>query len=81
MEKKEINGKGGVINKITQNEIFSYLSGKNFKDENFPVASVLIKKNVREIIRVFYSFARTSDDIADSENLTSLKKLKILFKK
>ena len=50
MQKKEINGKGGVIKKITQNEIFSYLSGKNFKDENFPVASVLIKKNVREII-------------------------------
>ena len=30
------------------------------------------------MIRVFYSFARISDDIADSENLTSFKKLKIL---
>ena len=55
-----------------------YLSGKNFKDENFPVASTLIKKGVRDIIRIFYSFARISDDIADNNNLTSLKKLKIL---
>jgi len=54
------------------------LSGKNFKDENFPVASLLIKKNVRDIIRIFYSFARISDDIADNNTLTSFKKLKIL---
>ena len=33
---------------------------------------------MREVIRVFYSFARISDDIADSDNLNSFKKLKIL---
>ena len=33
---------------------------------------------MRKVIRVFYSFARISDDIADSDNLTSFKKLKIL---
>ena len=33
---------------------------------------------MRDIIRIFYSFARISDDIADNNNLTSLKKLKIL---
>ena len=33
---------------------------------------------MRDIIRIFYSFARISDDIADNNKLTSLKKLKIL---
>ena len=33
---------------------------------------------MRDIIRIFYSFARISDDIADNKNLTSFKKLKIL---
>ena len=84
----ETSGKGGVIKKITQKEILSYLSGKNFMDENFPVASgifqliisknILIKKDVKEIIRTFYSFARISDDIADNNKLSPFKKLKIL---
>ena len=47
-------------------------------DENFPVASGLIKKDVKEIIRTFYSFARISDDIADNNKLSPFKKLKIL---
>lgn len=34
--------------------------------ENFPVASVLIPKNLRQHILNIYAFARTADDIADT---------------
>ena len=54
------------------------LSGKNFTDENFPVASFIIKKNIQKYIRAFYFFARTADDIADHKNLQSSEKIKIL---
>tara|TARA_B100001559_G_C16450086_1_gene598820 strand:+ start:280 stop:1107 length:828 start_codon:yes stop_codon:yes gene_type:complete len=54
------------------------LSGKNFTDENFPVASFIIKKNIQKYIRAFYFFARTADDIADHNNLRSSEKIKIL---
>ena len=54
------------------------LSGKNFTDENFPVASFIIKKNIQKYIRAFYFFARTADDIADHNKLRSSEKIKIL---
>ena len=74
----EILGKGGSIKKINDKYIYSLLSGKNFKDENFPVASFMINRKLKEFIRHFYFFARTSDDIADHEKLTPKEKLKIL---
>ena len=40
-------------------------SGKGDKDENFPVASILIDKRFREPVMVFYRFARIADDVAD----------------
>ncbi|MBK6912320.1 MAG: squalene synthase HpnC [Ignavibacteriales bacterium] len=36
--------------------------------ENFPVASFLIKKNLRKHVSIIYWFARTADDIADEGN-------------
>jgi squalene synthase HpnC len=42
-------------------------SGKGHKDENFPVASILIKPEYRAPIMSFYRFARAADDIADHE--------------
>ncbi len=36
--------------------------------ENFPVASFLIKKNLRKHVAIIYWFARTADDIADEGN-------------
>ncbi len=54
------------------------MSGKNFKDENFPVASFVISKNIKEFIRLFYSFARTADDIADHESISKTEKLRVL---
>ncbi len=40
-------------------------SGKGHRDENFPVASVLLKRVHRAPIMAFYRFARAADDIAD----------------
>ena len=74
----EIPGKGGSIKKINEKYIYSLLSGKSFKDENFPVASFMINRKLKEFIRHFYFFARTSDDIADHEKLRPTEKLKIL---
>ena len=74
----EILGKGGSIKKINDKYIYPLLSGKSFKDENFPVASFIINKKLRAFIRHFYFFARTSDDIADHEKLGPKEKLRIL---
>jgi squalene synthase HpnC len=40
-------------------------SGKGHKDENFPVASFIIKPRHRAAVMAFYHFARKADDIAD----------------
>jgi hydroxysqualene synthase len=40
-------------------------SGKGHKDENFPVASWILKPEYRAPIMAFYRFARAADDIAD----------------
>lgn len=50
-------------------------SGKGARDENFPVASWLIRKRHRPVILAFYEFVRTADDIADHPTLDSAEKL------
>lgn len=50
-------------------------SGKGARDENFPVASWLIKSRHRPVILAFYEFVRTADDIADHPSLGSDEKL------
>ena len=52
------------------------MSGKSYSDENFPVASFLMTKKIRNIVRIFYFFARMADDIADHKNLSSNQKKK-----
>ncbi|GMU84931.1 MAG: phytoene synthase [Ignavibacteriales bacterium] len=42
--------------------------------ENFPVASILLPKDLRKHIAVIYWFARTADDIADEGNKTQLER-------
>ena len=54
------------------------LSGKNYKDENFPVSSFLIDKKLQKIIRAFYFYARTADDVADNSSIKTKEKLRIL---
>ena len=63
---------------IEEKDVVKLLSGKTFTDENFPVASFVIKKNIQKYIRAFYFFARTADDIADHSTLLSKEKVKIL---
>src|SRR4249920_1454904 len=50
-------------------------SGKGSGDENFPVASWLIKPQYRPAILAFYEFVRVADDIADHATLPSAEKI------
>jgi hydroxysqualene synthase len=47
--------------------------------ENFPVGSLLFPRESRKYIYSIYSFARTADDIADSDNLSENEKLSGLY--
>ncbi len=53
-------------------------SGKTHRDENFPVASVLIERRHRPVILAFYRFARDADDVADHATLPAEEKLRLL---
>jgi squalene synthase HpnC len=53
-------------------------SGKGHRDENFPVASFLIRPRHRGAILAFYNFVRTADDIADHATLAPEQKLALL---
>jgi farnesyl-diphosphate farnesyltransferase len=53
-------------------------SGKWRGDENFPVGSWLIRRDLRVHVHAFYRFARNADDIADSPTLAAAEKLRRL---
>jgi squalene synthase HpnC len=53
-------------------------SGKTHRDENFPVASVLIAPKYRAPIMAFYDFVRAADDISDHPALLPQQKLDLL---
>jgi squalene synthase HpnC len=53
-------------------------SGKTHRDENFPVASVLIAPRHRAPILAFYNFVRAADDISDHATLAPREKLDML---
>ena len=48
---------------------------KNQKDENFPVAGLLIKSSLRPLVNAYYRAARYCDDIADAPDLSARQKL------
>jgi hydroxysqualene synthase len=50
-------------------------SGKDRGDENFPVGSLLIRRDLRVHVHAFYAFARNADDIADSPELSADEKV------
>ena len=60
------------------NDVNKFMSGKSYSDENFPVASFLMTKKIRRIVRIFYLFARMADDLADHKTLPKHQKIKIL---
>jgi len=53
-------------------------SGKGHKDENFPVASVLIAPRYRAPVMAFYNFVRFADDISDHPTAAPDEKLRLL---
>jgi farnesyl-diphosphate farnesyltransferase len=53
-------------------------SGKGRGDENFPVGSWLIRRDLRVHVHAFYRFARNADDIADSPVLSAVEKIRRL---
>ncbi len=55
-------------------------SGKSHRDENFPVASHLVRARHRPAILAFYNFVRTADDIADHATLAADEKLALLHR-
>ena len=50
-------------------------SGKGHTNENFPVASLLIRRRHRPAILAFYEFVRTADDVADHPRLSPKEKI------
>jgi len=53
-------------------------SGKGATDENFPVGSRLIAPRLRPHVMRYYAFARATDDIADSPELSPAEKIRRL---
>ena len=53
-------------------------SGKGHGDENFPVASFILKPQYRAPIMAFYRFARAADDVADNAAASADEKLALL---
>lgn len=52
-----------------------FASGKGHRDENFPVASWLIRPALRPPVLAFYRFARAADDVADHATAAAEEKL------
>ncbi|MFL5024039.1 MAG: squalene/phytoene synthase family protein, partial [Microvirga sp.] len=50
-------------------------SSKRPRDENFPVASLVLAPEHRDAVVAFYDFARMADDIADAPDLAAAEKL------
>ncbi len=62
----------------TENAALETPSGKGRGDENFPVGSFLIRKDLRPHVHAFYRFARNADDIADNPQLAADDKVRRL---
>src|SRR5215475_13330140 len=62
----------------SQNQALETPSGKGRGDENFPVGSFLIRKDLRPHVHAFYRFARNADDIADNPGLSADDKVRRL---
>lgn len=59
-------------------EAAALASGKGHRDENFPVASFLLKREHRAPVMAFYHFARAADDVADNAAASADEKLALL---
>ena len=66
------------MNTASKTTAESLRSGKSGKDENFPVASLLIAAPLRPVIFAFYDFVRSGDDVADHPTLPPNQKRALL---
>ena len=66
------------MSEITQATVAALASGKDHKQENFPVASWLVRADARGPIMAYYRFARAADDIADNPQAAPQDKLRLL---
>ncbi len=48
---------------------------KQASDENFPVASLMLSKELRPLVTDYYTFARYCDDISDNPDISSEQKI------
>ncbi|MGC9269625.1 squalene synthase HpnC [Acidiphilium sp.] len=60
---------------ITRPTSVEIASGKDKGDENFPVGSLLIRRDLRRHVHAYYAFARNADDIADHPDLAAGDKI------
>ena len=60
------NGRAGSVAQSALTAGVETPSGKGSGDENFPVGSWLIRRELRPHVHAFYRFARQADDIADN---------------
>ena len=72
-----MEGTGGVAER-TLTDALETPSGKGASDENFPVGSFLIRRELRPHVHAFYRFARAADDIADNPALAADEKVRRL---
>src|SRR3984893_3285709 len=73
-----LEGRTGVIHQQDGAGNVETPSGKWRGTENFPVGSLLIRRDLRAHVHAFYRFARNADDIADNPELTADEKLRRL---
>jgi squalene synthase HpnC len=71
-----MEGTGGVAERALN--LVETPSGKGSGDENFPVGSFLIRRELRPHVHAFYRFARQADDIADNPALSPEEKIQRL---
>jgi len=67
-----------VLTADSQGNALETPSGKGRGDENFPVGSFLIRKDLRPHVHAFYRFARNADDVADNPALSADDKVRRL---
>ncbi|WP_295525137.1 squalene synthase HpnC [Novosphingobium sp. Chol11] len=63
---------------LAETDARALASGKGHRDENFPVASFVLKPEHRAPVMDFYRFARLADDIADDPTSPPATKLALL---
>ena len=71
-------GKGRVRGEPALTPVVETPSGKGRGDENFPVGSWLIRRELRPHVHAFYRFAREADDVADNPRSRAEEKLRRL---